>query len=185
MAPGGDAAHLSGLPLADGDEPVARARRFAPPPGSSPQGALDMISRRRCCASVRATGSSPSASGSPDRCAASPPGRTPQAALDMAPGGDAAHLSGLPLADGDGPVARARRFAPLPGKARRGLFAQQPLQARLTPAIDPFAKNKQAQPFNRQQRSPDDRHPCGPVALCAAQPVQQRQQNANDDGHRQ
>ncbi|MGF7448051.1 2TM domain-containing protein, partial [Klebsiella michiganensis] len=24
----------------------------------------------------------------------------------------------LPLADGDGPVARARRFAPLPGKAR-------------------------------------------------------------------
>ena len=144
MAPGGDAAHLSGLPLADGDEPVARARRFAPPPGSSPQGALDMISRRRCCASVRATARRRRWTRSPGKA-----------------------------------------LAPPPGKARRGLFAQQPLQARLTPAIDPFAKNKQAQPFNRQQRSPDDRHPCGPVALCAAQPVQQRQQNANDDGHRQ
>ena len=37
-----------------------------------------------------------------------------------------------------------KALAPPPGKARRGLFAQQPLQARLTPAINPFAKNKQA-----------------------------------------
>ena len=176
---------LSGLPLADGDEPVARARRFAPPPGSSPQGALDMISRRRCCASVRATARRRRWTRSPGKALCAAPGEIATGRIGY---GSRRRCCASVRA-----TARRRRWArspgkalaPPPGKARRGLFAQQPLQARLTPAIDPFAKNKQTQPFNHQQRSPDDRHPCGPVALCAAQPVQQRQQNANDDGHRQ
>ncbi|OZS18549.1 hypothetical protein CIG58_12390 [Klebsiella oxytoca] len=49
---------------------------------------------------------------------APPPGADQRPHWIWFPGGDAAHLSGLPLADGDGPVARARRFAPPPGEAR-------------------------------------------------------------------
>ncbi len=107
---------LSGLPAVCG--PVARARRFAPPPGEAcrmlqnfPGGDAAHLSGLRVPGGLR--------SRSPGRRFAPPPGEACRM-LQNFPGGDAAHLSGLRVPGGLRSRSPGRRFAPPPGGKRTG-----------------------------------------------------------------